>query len=209
MTIITTDGLQMAADSCCFQNDLMFVCIQPKIARAPDGTLVGATGASGDGIALRDWVRRGMDFTKPPQFSFREVASDNSLLWLWLRGEGDVHMGDCTMAHWPVPTPTTIGYGAQFLNGLLTAGMPLLEAVALTIHRTPYLGGMPQVERLPPPTRGGRRFDPHPPSPSRVQRSGRRVLHLRRDPLPPRADPHPRAGRAADAPLRASLSARS
>ena len=150
MTIIATDGLCMAADSVCFQNDLMFPCVQPKIARAPDGTLVGATGASGDAIALRDWVRAGMYFASPPQFGWRDPDKDHSILWLWLRGENDVHMGDCTMSHWPVPVPTVIGFGSQFLNGLLTAGMPLLEAVVLTIHRAPYLGGMPQVERLHP-----------------------------------------------------------
>jgi len=150
VTIIATDGLCMVADSACFQNDLMFPCVHPKIARAPDGTLVGASGASGDGVVLREWVRRGMDFERPPELSFRDTAADRSILWLWLRGENDVHMGDCTMAHWPVPIPTTIGRGGEFMNGLLSAGMPLSEAVALTILRTPYLGGLPQIERLRP-----------------------------------------------------------
>ena len=148
MTIITTDGMRMAADSVTIQNDLMFPCVQPKILRAHDGSLIGACGPRGDGIALRDWVRAGMDFAKPPEFSHRDVAGADSILWLWLRSPNDVHMGDCTMRHWPVPIPTTIGYGGMFMTGLLAAGVALPAAVAMTIKRTPYLGGDAQIECL-------------------------------------------------------------
>jgi hypothetical protein len=148
MTIISTDGVSMVADSACFQNELMFPVHEPKIVRAHDGSLIGATGASGDAFFLREWVRAGMDFAKPPKFSWDGVASDNSILWLWLRGPGDVHMGDCTMLHWPVPVPTTIGFGSVFMTALLAGGMELADALVLTIKRTPYLGGDPQIERL-------------------------------------------------------------
>jgi hypothetical protein len=140
----------MAADSATFQNELMFQCYEPKIVRARDGSLIGASGAAGDCIFLREWVRSGMDFKNPPNFSWKDVDSDHSILWLWLRGPNDVHMGDCTMNHWPVPVPTTIGFGSHFVTALLAAGMELTEAVALTIKRTPYLGGSVQVEHLQP-----------------------------------------------------------
>jgi hypothetical protein len=148
VTIIATDGNCMAADSVSFQDDIMHAVPRPKIVRAPDGTLVGATGATGDCSALRDWVVAGMNFEKVPLFSFRDAATDHSILWLWLRGPGDVHMGDCTMAHWAVPVPTAIGFGVPFLHGLLVAGMMLGEAVAITIKRSAYLGGDMQIEEL-------------------------------------------------------------
>lgn len=150
MTIIATDGLYMAADSACFQNDLMFPCPSPKIVRAPDGSLVGATGATGDAHFLREWVKSGMDFTKPPRLSWTDTKEDHSILWLWLRREGDVHMGDCTMLHWPVPIPTVVGYGSAFSIASLAAGMALADAVAAAIRRTPYLGGDVQIELLRP-----------------------------------------------------------
>jgi len=150
VTIIATDGLRMAADSAAFQNDLMFPCPSPKIVRALDGSVVGATGATGDAHFLREWVKAGMDFDHPPKFSWTDTKEDHSILWLWLRGENDVHMGDCTMLHWPVPVPTVIGYGAGFTIASLAAGLELRDAVAAAIRRTPYLGGQVQIERLAP-----------------------------------------------------------
>jgi hypothetical protein len=148
VTLIVTDGLRMGSDSASFQNNLMHPCAEPKIIRAGDGSLIGVTGAAGDATALRAWIRDGMDFDHLPRFSFREPAHDGSILWLWLRAPGEVHMGDCTMTHWPVPVPTAIGFGSPFMLGLLAGGMRLPEALALAIQRTPYLGGAARVERL-------------------------------------------------------------
>ena|ERR1700677_2196665 len=148
MTIIATDGIHMAADSASFQNEVMFSCYEPKIVHAPDGSLVGATGATGDCHFLKAWVRDGMDFAKKPRFSWADVSSDNSILWLWLRTDGKVHMGDCTMLHWPVPQPVVIGSGAALATGAMAAGMSLYDAVTMAVRRSPYLGGDVQIERL-------------------------------------------------------------
>jgi len=148
MTIIAVQGGVMVADSACFQNDLMFQSVEPKIARAPDGSLVGSSGSMGDGVALKAWVRAGMDFDNPPKFSFTVVSDSSSILWLWLKPNGDIYMGDCTMGTWPVPSPTAIGCGGLYLHGLLDGGVPLEEAVERTIERVPYLGGPVQVERI-------------------------------------------------------------
>jgi hypothetical protein len=148
VTLIVTDGLRMGSDSASFQNDLMHPCAEPKIIRAGDGSLIGAAGAAGDTAALRAWIRDGMDFDHLPRFSFRDPARGDSVLWLWLRAPGEVHMGDCTMAHWPVPVPTAIGCGFAFILGLLAGGMELPEALVIAIQRTAYLGGAARVERL-------------------------------------------------------------
>lgn len=43
MTIIAVQGACMAADSVSFQADIMFPAPEPKIIRAPDGGLIGAS----------------------------------------------------------------------------------------------------------------------------------------------------------------------
>lgn len=153
MTIIAVKDGIMAADSAAFQNDLMFSSPEPKIVRTSDGGLVGACGALGDCHILRLWVRAGMNFEVPPKFSHTEVSSTMSVLWLWLKPDLTIKMGDCTMNNWFVPGPTVIGCGTDFLHGLLDGGVDLAEAVRRTIIRTPYLGGEVQVECLSPTAR--------------------------------------------------------
>lgn len=140
----------MCADSASFQNDLMFRSAEPKIVHAPGGGLIGATGAAGDTYILRRWVIDGMAFDKPPRFSFTNVEHDSSILWLWLKPDLTVWMGDATMNHWLVPTPCAVGYGTQYLHGLLDTGTTLESAVRRTIARMPYLGGEVQTEALDP-----------------------------------------------------------
>lgn len=138
----------MAADSATFQDDIAFPVPEPKIVRAPDGGLVGACGGSNDTAALRHWVAAGMDFDKPPKFGITEVANDKSVLWLWLKPNLSVEMGDCLMSHWPVPSQTAIGYGTAYLHGLLDGGLDFPEAVRRTIKRVQYLGGDVQIEHV-------------------------------------------------------------
>lgn len=148
VTIIAAAGDMMAADSASFQNDLMFKSVEPKIIRTPCGGLIGATGASGDAYILRHWVAAGMAFDKPPKFSWTNIENDSSILWLWLKPDLTVWMGDATMNHWLVPSPSAVGYGTQYLHGLLDCGATLESAVRRTIARMPYLGGEVQVEQL-------------------------------------------------------------
>lgn len=148
MTLIAVSSGVMCADSASFQGDLMFPSPGPKIVRAPDGSLVGANGATGCCAILRHWASAGMNFDTPPKFSFTQASDNDSILWLWLKPDGTVHMGDCTMNNWAVPDPTIIGYGSQYAYGLLDARIPLAEAVRRTIERVPYLGGDVQIERL-------------------------------------------------------------
>jgi len=102
----------------------------------------------GDGASLKAWVRAGMDFDRPPLFSFINVSDDHSILWLWLKPDGTCFMGDCTMRTWKVPRPVSIGYGTLYLHGLLDAGVGIEDAVARTMKRVPYLGGKIQIESL-------------------------------------------------------------
>lgn len=153
MTIIAVQASAMAADSASFQSDVMFPAPEPKIIRSPDGGLIGATGATGDCQILRRWVASGMDFAKPPRFSFVDPASRDSVLWLWLKPDLTVRMGDCFLNHWLVPSPVAVGTGTEFFYGALDGGCDLTEAVTRTIARVPYLGGKVQVERIPLPER--------------------------------------------------------
>lgn len=148
MTIIAVKGSMMAADSASFQDDIMFPSAHPKIIRAPDGGLVGACGAAGDCQILRNWVAAGMDFDKPPKFSHPDATNDKSLLWLWLKPDLSVEMGDSIMNHWIVPSPVVIGSGAGYLHGLLDGGIDLAEAVRRAIERVQYIGGPVQAERI-------------------------------------------------------------
>jgi len=148
MTIIAVAGSIMAADSASFQDDIMFPSAEPKIVRAPGGGLIGACGAAGDCQILRRWVAGGMDFDKPPKFSHPDATNDKSLLWLWLKSDLSVEMGDSTMNCWIVLSPVVIGCGAGYLHGLLDGGVDLPEAVRRAIERVQYIGGPVQVERV-------------------------------------------------------------
>lgn len=164
MTIIAVKGAEMAADSACFQGNVMFPLPSPKIVRVPGGGLVGAAGATGDCTALRLWAGEGMNFSDPPKLSFSSPDQDSSILWLWLRPDGIVHMGDCTMSHWLVPQPVAIGSGAEFVYGLLEAGVTLACAVSIAIKRIVFLGGDVQVEQIgstPELGRPGNRWSEH------------------------------------------------
>jgi hypothetical protein len=149
MTIIAVKGGVMVADSASFQGGVMFPCPVPKIVAVSHG-LIGASGATGDCAMLRQWALDGMDFDRRPRFSYGDVSADESVLWVWLKPDGTVHMGDCTLNTWLVPQPIAIGMGVEYLYGLLDGGMEIAAAVARTVARIAYLGGPVQVETIQP-----------------------------------------------------------
>lgn len=147
MTIIAIQGNTMVADSKQFVNGRSSPCPNGKIIRAPDGSLVGACGASVDTYALRVWVLAGMDFGTKLKMKY-EATNDESILWLWLKLDGTVWMGDADLRLHPVANPVAMGMGAEFVDGAMAAGADAEAAVRLAIGRIAYVGGAVQIERL-------------------------------------------------------------
>jgi hypothetical protein len=153
MTIIAIQGNTMVADSKQFVNGRSSPCPNGKIIRAPDGSLVGACGASVDTYALRVWVLAGMDFGTKLKMKY-EATNDESILWLWLKLDGTVWMGDADLRLHPVANPVAMGMGAEFVDGAMAAGADAEAAVRLAIGRIAYVGGAVQIERLYNPAPG-------------------------------------------------------
>jgi hypothetical protein len=147
VTIIAVQGGTMVADSMQFVNGRSSPCPDGKIARAPDGSLVGACGGSVDTWALRQWVRDGMNFNAKPAMMY-PATHDESIMWLWLKPDRTVWKGDADFRLHPVANPVAMGMGAEFVDGAMSAGASIVRAVELAVQRLAYLGGAVQVERL-------------------------------------------------------------
>jgi hypothetical protein len=152
MTIIAVWGACMCADSEQFRAEIGYPSPDLKITRAPDGSLVGACGASVDTWALREWVRAGMDFSNPPKLGY-PAASEDSAMWLWLKADRTVWKGDADMRLHPVCNPGSMGRGASYVDGALglierygIEGISLADVVSLAISRVQYIGGPVQTE---------------------------------------------------------------
>jgi hypothetical protein len=150
MTIIAVQGDVMCADSVSFVNRRSSPMVDGKIARAPDGSLVGACGLSVDCYALRQWVLAGMDFSAVPKMQATSSSEDGTH-WLWLKPDETVWFGDADFRVHPVANPVAMGMGAEFVDGMMAAGCGVERAVKVAIERIAYLGGPVQVERLDDP----------------------------------------------------------
>jgi hypothetical protein len=142
----------MAADSHTFRGEQArsMPPNDPKIARAPDGSLVGASGDSSDTYMLREWVRMGMDFGTPPHLEFTDPDKPQSIDWIWMKLDGSLWRGDCKIKVFPVVKPYAIGIrdAVGFVEGMLAAGATLKDAMEKTIGWHTYVGGPVQIERV-------------------------------------------------------------
>lgn len=151
MTIIAVHGRMMVADSASFSGGLQYTVRIPKITRAPDGSLVGAAGASCQTQCLKRWVQAGMNFDVLPKMpTLEKDDEDNAIAWLWLRPDGHVFIGDVRMDFYEGPNSYSIGYrdACNFWQGAVTATNDPIAALKLAIANCVYLGGEPQVEYL-------------------------------------------------------------
>lgn len=154
MTIIATDGRTMVSDTYCFSEHFLSSTF-PKIVRAPDGSLVGASGLVADCHALREWVIAGMDFKNPPTLAepFNpDRERDTSVDWMWLKVDGTVWRGLATMATYPQKPPTSIGMhtATVVVETAMALGVPIVRAVEFAIDRCNGIGGEVQIEHLRP-----------------------------------------------------------
>jgi hypothetical protein len=153
MTIIVVQGRTMAADSFSFRGGVGYPCAQPKIVRAPDGSLVGSAGSFPDIDLLKKWVIDGMDWSKPPTFAYDKDNDDNSIDNLWLRSTGELLRFGPAMKPYAISNPATVGINdaCTLAEGMMMAGRSVEMAVAAVCERCAYVGGPIQVERLAPP----------------------------------------------------------
>ena len=148
MTLIAVSGNLMAADSWTWADDIGYPAKEPKICRAPDGSLVAGCGYTADCYALREWTLAGMDFKNPP--AVRDEDSDQELIWLWLRPGGRVYHLSSKFVPVEMAGPIAIGWSsaASMVIGALLHNVPIVSAMRTAILRCPYVGGEVQVERV-------------------------------------------------------------
>lgn len=152
MTIIAIKDRIMAADSWTFSAGVGSPAALPKITRALDGSLVGASGGCIATELFRDWVHAGMNFTDVPKLEPDDDDPYNKdrIAWLWLKPDGGTRYGDHRFRTHPISTPGTVGMESACLvaEGAMIAGASAEEAVRIAISRCVFVGGEPQVEHL-------------------------------------------------------------
>lgn len=121
----------------------------PKITRAPDGSLWGATGSAGDCYLLREWVLAGCDMKAKPFF----VGKDDEQIGIVMaKPDGSLWGGAASLALRPCPAPAAYGAPSAscFCEGAMQAGLSASEAMRLTIENCEWAFGEMQVEHLHP-----------------------------------------------------------
>lgn len=149
MTIIAVKDGYMAADSGVFSGSILYQTADghPKIVRAPDGSLVAASGTSYDTYLLREWAKDGMNFADKPKLSDEK---DDPMAWLWLRPDETVWRGNNAFNICPCSPIYAIGIEAacQFAEGAMWAGKSAAEAVQIAIEHCIYVAGPVVVVRV-------------------------------------------------------------
>lgn len=148
MTIVAAmDGL-MIADGATFSGSRQFVCAVPKIARLPDGSLLGCAGPTALCVTFRDWGLDGFPVDRRPTFE----QKDDSISAIHLRTDGTIWRLNGENGLWfrDSLVPGTIGHAdpCWFVDGAVAAGASLVDAVTMAIERFCYIGPPIQVERL-------------------------------------------------------------
>lgn len=148
MTIIALSGRAMAADSVSWTGGMHEPCTVPKILRTRYGTLVGASGAVSDICRVFEWFD---NYKDRGAFPVGREEGDNELDFLMLRPDGSAWRGNRYGDLVPRGDKLSVigvAVAADFVYGLMTAGVGLREAVAMAIERCGYLGGEVQYEEL-------------------------------------------------------------
>jgi hypothetical protein len=143
MTIIAVSGREMACDGVSSLGSLLLPMApgETKIVRAPDGSLVGASGSGGDCQRLRNWATNGMSWEAFPRLTHRPVDQEDSIHWLWLKPDGTLWFGDAIGNVHEVSNPFSIGFShaCSFVDGALAAGANLHQAVTMACERHAFL----------------------------------------------------------------------
>lgn len=145
MTIVAYDGREMAADSGCWSGGREQTVPFPKITRAPDGSLLAASGKLADSWHTRQWTLAGMPSDAKPTF---EGTGDDEPYIIMVKPDGSCWFAKGSLSFTPEPYPVCTGEGnaSHFCEGAMAAGKSASEAIALTIKNHQSAAGPVQIE---------------------------------------------------------------
>lgn len=142
--VVFKDGV-LAADTSMWSDRIMVSDANSKIIRTPTGYLVGCVGITGLCQAFRQWASHGfpegVDVPKgkdETDFGAIVVAPDGKVT----EYDHELRKEDANCEY------SVIGYGVEFVLGLLCAGLSAEQAVAEAIKRVSYVGGHVEMLRL-------------------------------------------------------------
>lgn len=147
MTIIACKSGIMAADSIVCSGSMAAKVAFPKIARLPDGRLIGAAGYAGDCWSVMEWFRAG-EPEKHPDFIGK--PGDNEIDIVVMNPDGSVLRNTVGLkGFYPVRDGCAIGSGAgcNVAETAMYLGHGAAEAVAVAVILVVGLGGDVQTER--------------------------------------------------------------
>ena len=146
MTLVAYKAGVMAADTSCWQGDVM-VHERDKAIRLPNGLLLGCCGDCAIIDAFTDWAERGFPAgadipagESPEDFEAIVIAPDGTINRYDHKFRREIVKGE-----W-----IAIGCGTSFANGLFVAGWSAKKVVEEAIKRVAYVGGRCTTVRLGP-----------------------------------------------------------
>lgn len=142
--VIFKDGV-MAADTSAWQGSIMVSDTTSKIIRTPAGYLVGCTGLISIGDAFRTWAQNGF----PEGVDVPKGKSEDDFGALVISPTGEITEYDYELRKGSAKYDfIAIGYGVEYVLGLLDAGLTAEQAAKHAIKRVSYVGGHVEMLRL-------------------------------------------------------------
>lgn len=150
VTIIAAQNGVMVADSWAFSGYVGHPCSYRKIARAPNGALVGAAGKAALALIVRQWALRGADMSALPELPEKDASDeDDTVSILLMKPDGSVWNAGRNMLFYPY---VGIGIGIpdaiSMVAGALAVGATLIAAVEAAVKHCQFVGGELQIEYL-------------------------------------------------------------
>lgn len=149
MTTIAWDGRTLAADRLCTAGYVSFE-VTPKIRRAPDGRLLGASGKVDVSCLFMDWLELAPEHRgpRPPQVQIEEAGC----VALEIEPCGRIWRHERFGRYEIANAPHAIGSGSEFAVGAMLAGADAHGAVRIAASVNAATGGKVDVltlKRLP------------------------------------------------------------
>jgi ATP-dependent protease HslVU (ClpYQ) peptidase subunit len=142
MTTIATDGKSMASDGRTTGGNTVINDAAVKIHTLPDGSLIGAAGASDRWPEAVAELSRSIEAGDLPA----EMRGDYELLRLLPNGKA-IAYAERLRPH-PVSLPASIGSGSDFALGAMAAGADLKAAIKIAAKLDPHTGGRTRIVSL-------------------------------------------------------------
>jgi hypothetical protein len=134
MTVVVYRDGVMAADTADWIGNIAYTFDIEKVVRLPDGSLMGASGDSGDIQAFHKWATNG--------FPEQQGKAEDVFSAMIVRPDGTIWSYDKT---WRPERVFGDWYGCgahvEFINGLMVAGIDAIGAVELAIKHCAFAAG--------------------------------------------------------------------